>query len=34
MAATVKRPRGGRLAFLAMNFRAYVKLQKVTGYWG
>jgi hypothetical protein len=34
IAATVKRPRGGKDAFLEMNLRAYLKLQKVSGYFG
>jgi hypothetical protein len=34
MAATVRRPNGGRLAFFEMNFRAYLKLQNVIGYCG
>jgi hypothetical protein len=30
----VSRPRGGLAAFFEMNFRAWVKLQKVFGYSG
>ncbi|GAH72273.1 unnamed protein product, partial [marine sediment metagenome] len=33
-AATVNKPSGGKDAFLAMNFKAYLKLQKVSGYCG
>jgi hypothetical protein len=34
IAATVTAPRGGFNAFLGLNFKAYLKLQKVSGYWG
>jgi hypothetical protein len=34
MAATVNKPRGGKVAFLKINFKACLKLQKVSGYWG
>jgi len=34
MAAIVNKPRGGKLAFLKINFKAYLKLQKVSGYRG
>ena len=34
MAATVSKPRGGKLLFLETNFRACLKLQKVSGYDG
>ena len=32
IAATVNNPSGGKLAFLYINFTAYLKLQKVSGY--
>jgi hypothetical protein len=32
--AIVRRPSGGKEAFLEMNFTAYLKLQKVVGYFG
>jgi hypothetical protein len=31
IAATVSNPKGGRIALLEMNFKAFLKLQKVTG---
>jgi hypothetical protein len=31
IAATVNNPRGGKIAFLEMNFSAFLKLQKVAG---
>jgi hypothetical protein len=34
MAATVNKPRGGKEAFFEMNFKAWLKLQKVSGYRG
>ncbi|TEB10845.1 hypothetical protein Psfp_04095 [Pelotomaculum sp. FP] len=34
MAATVNSPRGGNAAFLLTNDRAYLKLQKLSGYFG
>jgi hypothetical protein len=34
MAATVINPRGGWTAFLEINFRAFLKLQNVSGYLG
>jgi hypothetical protein len=34
MAATVNNPSGGKAAFLEIYFNAYLKLQKVSGYFG
>jgi hypothetical protein len=34
MAATVNNPNGGWVAFFEINFRAYLRLQKVSGYCG
>jgi len=34
MAATVNKPKGGYADFLEINFRACLKLQKVSGYCG
>jgi hypothetical protein len=34
MEAMVSNPKGGKAAFLPTKGRAYLKLQKVGGYWG
>jgi len=34
IAAIVNNPKGGKEAFFQMSFRAYLKLQKVSGYRG
>jgi len=34
IAAIVNNPKGGKVAFLEINFKAYLKLQKVSGYSG